>query len=83
MWGRHKMFDFLKNQPPSDNAYVPHVMQEEPTYYGHEINLVRMVEEHAPIRINTIDAELASLTEKMRKLEMERAQLERFVAAMQ
>jgi hypothetical protein len=48
------------------------VQQEEKTGGRFDVNLALMVRDHGPIRLDTIDREIHTLTEQITKLQKER-----------
>lgn len=50
---------------------------------GQGFNIVKMIEEHAPIRIKSIDDELDALNRKHAELSIEKMQLAKLLAAIQ
>jgi hypothetical protein len=55
--------------------------QEEKPGGRFDVNLVLMVREHGPARLNTIDREVQMLTEQITKLQQEREVIARLVEA--
>ena len=84
---------FLKDQPASNTAFIapepgyspfrhmPNTEQYHPENSFGDFNLIRMVEEHGPIRIQEITKELQEISNRMSRLEVEKGTLERLVAA--
>ena len=72
--------------PEENRAYpqfqVTSYLPENPPSVGHEFNLVRIMEEHGPVRIATIEKEIAKLQDRIDVLSKEKAQVERLVAAL-
>lgn len=50
---------------------------------GHGFNIVKMIEEHAPVRIKAIDEELDAMNRKHAELSWERLQLTKLLTAIQ
>lgn len=76
----------MKAQPPSHTAHAtPEAVHlndwPEPAFTGGDFNLIRMVEEHGPLRIQEIQKELQEISNRMSRLEVEKGTLERLVAA--
>jgi hypothetical protein len=60
---------------------LQHIIVEEVAGGSFDVNLVRMVLEHAPARIISIDKDIQTLTERMEKLHIERAAILRLLTA--
>jgi hypothetical protein len=77
----------LPEPPPTfqNTAYLPEisVTNSVPVQRGNEFNLVRLVQENGPTHIKNIDMELDRLHEKIRKLEKEREQIMKLMAALE
>lgn len=75
-------------EPPTEpqfvnTAYLPeHLVNNPVQSKGNEFNLVRLVQEHAPTRLQVISEELARLQEKMQKLESEKGQIQKLLDAL-
>lgn len=66
---------------------IPHIVELEPKVnlndsVGHDYNLILLVKDHAPQRINTIEKELVALAKRVDELNAEQATLKRLVAAL-
>jgi uncharacterized protein (UPF0335 family) len=80
------MLGFFQRDFPRELAYVTgsYLAQSVPEpieSFGYDVNIIRLVEEHGPVRITQITDELQELTNKISRLEAERNTLERLVAA--
>lgn len=81
----------MKKSPLTIDAmelYAPNTMIREKEFnpdasVGREFNLVRLVREHAPVRLQKIRDEVKALENKLYNLETESRQLERLLQAVQ
>ena len=88
------MTPIFKRKPVSRAMVMESVTQENPIHslplphfdpnegLGHGFNIVKVVEEHAPIRIKAIDEELDQLNKKHAELSWEKLQLSNLLAAL-
>ena len=88
------MTPIFKRKPVSRAMVMESVTQENPIHslplphfdpnegLGHGFNIVKVVEEHAPIRIKAIDEELDQLNKKHAELSWEKLQLSNLLVAL-
>ena len=88
------MSPLFKRKPVSREQVMESVTQENPIHslplphfdpnegMGRGFNIVKVVEEHAPIRIKAIDEELDQLNKKHAELSWEKLQLSNLLAAL-
>lgn len=66
---RKEMFE---SEIPISTAELPIPRFDDMQTGGHDVNIVLMIKEHAPRRIDQINDEVTTLQERMKKLEAER-----------
>lgn len=64
--------EMLEDEIPISTAELPLPRFDDMQTGGHDVNIVLMIKEHAPRRIDQINDEVTTLQERMRKLEAER-----------
>jgi hypothetical protein len=75
------LFTFKRKTKTAEHPMVTTHQQEEKPGGRFDVNLALMVREHGPVRLNTIDREIQSLTEQITKLQQEREVIDRLVEA--
>lgn len=79
------MFITFKSKPMPTPAEFDLTVNQEldstSTDHGTGFNIVRMVQEHAPVRIQEIDKEISKMETKIAELSAERCKLESLLAA--
>ena len=78
---RERLMESVTEENPIHSLPLPHFDPNEGL--GHGFNIVKVVEEHAPIRIKAIDDELDQLNRKHAELSIEKMQLTKLLAAIQ
>jgi hypothetical protein len=86
---------FGKKKPVSRERVMESVTQENPIQHlplpafdpqeglGRGFNIVKVVEEHAPLRVKAIDEELDALNRKHAELSLEKMKLTKLLTAIQ
>jgi hypothetical protein len=69
-----------KTRTAEHQVMTVHAQEEKPGG-RFDVNLVLMVREHGPVRLNTIDREIQTMTEQIIKLQQEREVIARLVEA--
>jgi len=77
---REQVMESVTAENPIHSLPLPHFDPNEGM--GHGFNIVKVVEEHAPIRIKAIDEELDQLNKKHAELSWEKLQLSNLLAAL-
>lgn len=77
---RAMVMESVTAENPIHSLPLPHFDPNEGL--GHGFNIVKVVEEHAPIRIKAIDEELDQLNKKHAELSWEKLQLSNLLAAL-
>ena len=78
---REQLMESVTAENPIHSLPLPHFDPNEGL--GHGFNIVKVVEEHAPVRIKAIDDELDQLNRKHAELSIEKMQLTKLLAAIQ
>lgn len=77
---REQVMESVTAENPIHSLPLPHFDPNEGM--GRGFNIVKVVEEHAPIRIKAIDEELDQLNKKHAELSWEKLQLSNLLAAL-
>ena len=78
---REQVMESVTQENPIHSLPLPHFDPNEGM--GHGFNIVKVVEEHAPVRVKAIDEELDALNRKHAELSIEKMQLTKLLAAIQ
>ena len=78
---REQLMESVTAENPIHSLPLPHFDPNEGM--GRGFNIVKVVEEHAPVRIKAIDDELDQLNRKHAELSIEKMQLTKLLAAIQ
>jgi hypothetical protein len=78
---RERVMESITAENPIHSLPLPHFDPQEGL--GHGFNIVKVVEEHAPVRIKAIDDELDALNRKHAELSWEKLQLTKLLTAIQ